>query len=181
MTRLFVAVTLFVATAALVACGGTAPGGSDPGADGSAATAATGAVTPTLVARLPATATPTPPPDPLAPVASDKVPGVVVPAGAELVAFTPAVEDEDAAADYIVPGISDEDLSAWFLKQMPLHGWDDGEDRGGSLIFLHTTELSARFASEGLKRTATVHFDTIDAPEGATSFSILAEAPGDGE
>ena len=178
MTRLFVALTMLAVSIALVACGG-APGPETPGASDRMGTPPTVAPTPTLVARLPATATPTPPPDPLAAVENDKVPGVFVPAGAELVAFIPPTDDEDASADFTMVGVSSEALFDWFKAQMPKHGWDEGEERGGSLIFLHATELSARFASEGLKRTATVHFDTIDAPDGGVSFTLLVEAPGD--
>ena len=55
----------------------------------------------------------------------------------------------------------------------PELGWGEPEDRDGSLIFLHETQLSQRFAEEGQKRTATVIFELTE----GIDFSILAEAP----
>ena len=52
------------------------------------------------------------------------------------------------------------------------------DERDGALFFEHGKDLSARFASEGLKRTASVYFDTVeDLEDGQTGFSIVVEAP----
>jgi hypothetical protein len=172
---LVVALSL-VAGLALAACG---PGGagapaSGPGGDPAAAgAAATAVITPTVVARRPVTPTP----DPLSAVPAADLPGVVVPAGATRTAFTAASAEADANADYTMPGTDTEALTAWFRTEMAKAGWKEDEERDGALIFLHGEQVSARYADEGLKRTCTVFFDAGSAPEGGTSFSIVAEAP----
>ncbi len=132
---------------------------------------------PSPVARMEPTATATvdPAEEPLAPVGSEELAGIVVPAAAELVDFVEAGEETDARADYRieVEGVDSEVLYEWFVTQMMEQGWGEPEDRDGALIFLHETELGARFADLGQKRTATVIFDLTD----EVDFSILAEAP----
>lgn len=98
---------------------------------------------------------------------------MVMPAGARRVRFTPASAESDASADFVLPDVANAALAEWFGTQMPKHGWDKGEDLGGALLFLHRTQLSARHASEGLKRTATVLFD----PENGGDFTMIVEAP----
>lgn len=131
---------------------------------------------PTIIQRLEPTATPTidPQAEPFHPVVSDELAGVPVPIGAEMVEFFPASEVGDARADYSMPGVDDDEIGAWFIEWMPEHGWDDGDERdGGGLVFLHTEEISDRYASEGLKRTATVILDTLN---DNIDFSLLVEA-----
>jgi len=162
-----------LACAVLAGCGGgPADDGEGPTPRPGAATPASGAVTPSLVARAPRTATPTVA-DPLAVAKSRAIAGVVVPAGAELVDATDADADADARADYRIDGVEAEGLSAWFAEHMPEAGWSAPEERDGALVFLHETELSARHASLGQKRTATVIFDLTD----DVDFTLLVEAP----
>ena len=157
----------------LASCGG-AP--ADDG-DGTAphpvtVTPDSGAATPSLVARAPRTATPTVS-DPLAAVRSKVIAGVVVPAGAKLVESTAASAGADARADYRIDGVDAGALSTWFAEHLPQAGWGAPEDRDGALVFLHETELSARHASLGQKRTVTVIFDLTD----EVDFTLLVEAP----
>lgn len=132
---------------------------------------------PTVVERIPPTATPTvdPAAEPFHPIESAELPGVPVPIGAELVDFSPASETTDARADFAMPEATDEEIAAWFLEWMPEHGWDAGEERdGGGLVFLHGEQLSERFATQGLERTATLVLETLD---DGIDFSLLVEAP----
>ena len=112
--------------------------------------------------------------DPLEPVESEEIPGVVVPAGATLTDFEPATGDADARADYHMDGIDPQSLRDWFSKELPAVGWAQGRDMEGSLMFLHTTQLSARYAREGLKRTCMVHFESTD---DGVDFAVIAEEP----
>ncbi|MCB0216380.1 MAG: hypothetical protein H6648_09435 [Caldilineae bacterium] len=137
----------------------------------------TEAAPPTVVARMEPTATATvdPAAEPMAAVASEGLPGIVVPAAAELVELVEAGEDTDARADYRidVEGVDGDALYAWFSTELPKLGWGEPEDRDGALIFLHETELGQRFAELGQKRTATLIFDPTD----DIDVSILVEAP----
>ena len=178
MTSAIIALTLFGS-----ACGR----GADGDADGAVPTedaallvtpegSADRSVAPTVVARAEPTASPTvdPEADPFYPLVGDELPDVPVPIGAERVEFIEATENSDARADYTMADVDDETIAAWFLEQMPEHGWDEGEERtGGGLVFLHEDQISERYASEGLKRTATVIFDTL---EDDVDFSLLVEA-----
>ncbi len=131
---------------------------------------------PTIVVRLEPSATPTvdPKADPFFAIEIEELTGVPVPIGAELIEFVPATDVGDARADFSMPEVEDEQIEAWFLEWMPEHGWDEGDERdGGGLVFLHTEEVSARYSSEGLKRTATVILDTLD---DEIDFSLLVEA-----
>ena len=132
---------------------------------------------PTIVRRIEPTPTPTvdPKAEPFYAVMSEELEGVPVPIGADLVEFVEATDDGDARADYVMQDTDDDAIAAWFLEQMPEHGWDEGDERdGGGLVFLHGEQLSGRYASEGLKRTATVILDTFD---DNVDFSLLVEAP----
>lgn len=150
----------------LAACGG-----QDAPADDAAAVDATPIPPPTIVARIPRTPTPTAV-DPLAVVPSAAIEGIVVPAGAELVDEAAATDDTDARADYRIEGVDAAELSEWFGAHMPDAGWGEPEERDGALVFIHTTQLSARHATVGQKRTATVFFGL---EEGA-DFTLLVEA-----
>jgi hypothetical protein len=171
----------------LVACGGsaesTAPAASPSGAGTPAAaqqtpgtpvaaSADSAASVPTVIRRAPRTATPTAV-DPLAAVTSKAVPGVPVPAAAELVESMPATADGDARADYRIEGVESDALSEWFSREMAKAGWGEPEERDGALVFVHDSELSERFAELGQKRTATVVFDLTD----DVDFTLLVEAP----
>jgi hypothetical protein len=142
--------------------------------------------TPTLVASREPSATPTPEPDPMFPVESRVIPGVLVPYSAELVVFsTPRLGRDsegvravaDARADYFVPDADADALRDWFLENLPSAGWGEGEERDGTLFFLHTVEGSLREPGdeddEG-HRSATVFFDRGD----GVSFTIIAEQQG---
>ena len=145
-----------------------------------ASTEAVTSTAPTRIARQapPPTATVDPEREPLAPVPVDGVPGIVAPAGAELVEQHEATDDNDASADFVISGFDSDELSAWFEERWPVAGWVYRDERDGALFFEHGKDLSARFASEGLKRTASVYFDTVeDLEDGQTGFSIVVEAP----
>lgn len=153
------------------ACGGgkepVAP--ATPVAEGPTATA-------TVMRRREPTPTPTvdPAANPLFPIELDALPGIAVPIGARAVEVIEATEDADARVDFeLPPDTTVEEMTAWFREQMPEHGWEESEERDGALVFLHDDEISARYASEGLKRTATVLFDTLSDD---ADFSVLAEA-----
>lgn len=149
-------------------CGGAPSAPSDPGP----AADATRVPPPTIVARVPRTATPTAI-DPLAVVPAEGIEGIVVPAGAELIEITAATDDADARADYRIADVDAEALSAWFAEHWPAAGWGEPEDRDGALVFVHTKALSARHASVGQKRSATVVFDLDE----GIDFTLLVEAP----
>lgn len=172
----------------------TAPQNADvevsDGAEQMAGEEATGAeadeAVPTVVARLVPTATPTADPadDPLFPVASERLPGVPLPAGASLVRFDEAVErtedteGSDAVGTYVIEGVDSATLYDWFVEHMADEGWGEPEDRDGALIFLHTVEESARFeGEESSQRTATVYFDTLADLERGTTFTVIVEVP----
>lgn len=142
------------------------------GATAAATTAAAPEGTPTIVRRARPTASPTAV-DPLAPVAVKELPGIVVPAGATLVRFSPATPDADASADFRLAGADGAALGAWFQDQLPALGWERGDDLDGALLFLHGSQLSARHAGEGLKRSATILF----APGEEIDFTLIVEAP----
>lgn len=130
---------------------------------------------PTIVERVIASATPVViQANPLAAVESKEITGVVVPAGAELKDYTPPTDSADARADYILGGVDLDVVRQWFLEQMPALGWDDGKSSDGSIIFLHTSQVSARYAREGLRRTATVHMEETD---DGVQFTLLVEEP----
>lgn len=151
----------------LAACGGS----PDAPAEGGPASDATRVPPPTIVARIPRTPTPTAI-DPLAPVPSRAIDGIVVPAGAELVDSTAATDDTDARADYRIDDVEAGDLSDWFATHLQDAGWEAPDDRDGALVFIHSEQLSARHATVGQKRTATVFFGL---EEGA-DFTLLVEA-----
>ena len=132
--------------------------------------------TPTVVARRAPTPTPTvdPAAEPLFPVEIASLPDIPVPLAARAVEVVSATADTDVRVDFALPDDVDVDeVMAWYSEQMPLHGWDEGEERQGGLVFLNKTQLSARYAGEGLKRTATILFDTLSDD---VDFSVLAEA-----
>jgi len=158
-----------VSAGTLAGCGGGEPPAPDVGATPTPAGLVAGA---TVVARTARTATPTPV-DPLSPVPSQAIDGVVVPSSAELVDSTPATDDTDARVDYRIDGVETDELQAWFTKHMPALGWDEPEARDDALVFLHTRDLSARHAGLGQKRTAMVVFDLED----GVDFTLLVEAP----
>jgi len=142
--------------------------------------AVTETLPPTVVQRRepPPTATIDPSEQPLAPVTVDVLPGIVVPAAALLVDSEPATSDQDARADFTMADTDVDTLVEWFREQLALADWTLAEERDGALVFLHVDDLSARFAEEGLKRTASVFFDTLDDVEdNEVSFTIVAEAP----
>lgn len=134
---------------------------------------------PTIISRAGPTATPTvdPATQPMAPIESGQLAGVVIPAGAFLLDYDEAWEEQDAVATYVINGVASDELFDWFVEQMVAAGWGEPEERDGSLIFLHTSQLSARFADEELERTATVFFDSLDDLEGGTTFTLVVEAP----
>jgi hypothetical protein len=130
----------------------------------------------TVIARRPATATPTQPPDPLQPVGSDVIAGIVVPLGAELLKHTMATDTNDASADYAMADVDNETLLEWFREHMVALGWVEDEERDGALIFVHEEQMSGRHPDEA--RGATVFFATVeDLPEGAGSFTVIVEMP----
>jgi len=182
MTRLLLTTLALTLGIAVAACGGTpardpasSGAGTPGGAAGAAATVGTAVVTPTVVARLPK---PTATPDPLSPVTSTSLADIVVPLAAEVVRNTAADETTDAQVDYVIAGTDEDALRAWFREQLPKHGWVEDEERDGAVIFLHAKQLSARYADEGLKRTATLFLGTVeDVPAGSTGFTLVVEAP----
>ncbi len=111
---------------------------------------------PSPVPRLLPTATP----QPLSPVPSAKMPGVVVPAGAKLVTFTPAAEDGAAQAEYFIADLDADDARDWFRKHMVEAGWTQPEELDGALLFAHRTELSAQSARQGYRRSALLLFES---------------------
>jgi hypothetical protein len=134
--------------------------------------------TSTAVARREPSSTPTPLPDPMSPVNSRHVPGVVVPFSAQLTLMDAdqGAEPEagtDLLVEYLIPEGDADTLRAWFREHMAAGGWDEGEDRDGALMFRHTTEHSLRGDEDEPMRTVTIFFGLSD---GAT-ISILAEAP----
>ncbi|MEO8083462.1 MAG: hypothetical protein ABI780_06530 [Ardenticatenales bacterium] len=157
---------------ALAACGGSAP---SP-ADDSAATPSGAAVTPTVVARLLPTSTPTvdPKADPWFAVADPDLRDVPVPIGAKRVAFAPATADLDAAAEYSIDDFDADKLVDWYKDHMTAFGWGLDSEEDGSYVFLHTTEKSARFADKGLKRTATL---LLSGSTDEADWTLLVEAP----
>jgi predicted small lipoprotein YifL len=165
---------MLVGLISLSACGGKGPAEDSAEAEASAAPA-TEAAPPTAVVRMEPTPTATvdPAAEPMAPVASEALPGLVVPAAATLIELVEPTEDRDGRADYAIEDVDEEALYDWFVTQWPKLDWGEPEDRDGSLIFLHRTELSQRFAELGQKRTATIVFGLVDGAD----FSILAEAP----
>ncbi|MCE7938213.1 MAG: hypothetical protein DYG90_06360 [Chloroflexi bacterium CFX6] len=116
--------------------------------------------------------TPTPV-DPLAVAPAEGIDGVVVPAGAELIEITAATDDADARADYRIADVDAAALSAWFAEHWPEAGWGEPEDRDGALVFEHAEQLSARHATVGQKRSATVVFGLDE----GIDFTLLVEAP----
>lgn len=158
----------------LTACGNQVPEEIEEPAEETVVAEAPSA-TPTAVERREPTPTPTPD-DPWYAVEAEGLPGVPVPQGAELVGeLSPADEDRDARADYALSeDMTLDELYEWYLETMPEWDWDEGEDKDGGLVFLHQEQLSARYAAEGLSRTATVIFEAI--VDGA-DFSLLVEAP----
>jgi len=154
---------------------------AEPDADDAPPADATEAVaappsTPTAVRRRLPTPTPTvdPAEQPLYPSEHDALPGIPVPLGARVVEVVAATEDADARVDFALPDdVTEDDVTAWFREQMPEHGWAESEERDGAVVFLHTEELSARHADEGLERTAMVLFETLSEE---ADFSVLAEA-----
>lgn len=153
----------------LAACSRPEPPPATPVAEAPAAE-------PTAVRRRLPTATPTldPAADPLAPVELEALPGVPVPIGARAVEVVSATAETDARVDFALPeGTTAEEMTAWFREQMPEMGWEESEERDGAVIFLHTEQLSARHAGEGVERTAMVLFDTLS---DEADFTVLAEA-----
>lgn len=110
----------------------------------------------------------------LAPLPSDVIPDVVIPGGAELIEYVEPTESSDARADYLMPDSEASEIRNWFREQMPEVGWDEPTTRDGALIFIHSTQLSQRFAREGLRRTATVVFDESDE---ALTITLIVEEP----
>lgn len=172
-------IALWIATAllggnavALAACGGNAP---SP-ADATEVAVGSAPVTPTVVARLLPTATPTvdPAADPWFAVADPDLADVPVPIGAKRVAFEAATADLDAAAEYAMEDYDPDKIVDWYKEHMPAFGWGlDGEE-DGSYVFLHTTEKSDRFADKGLKRTATL---LLSGSTDEADWTLLVESP----
>jgi len=134
------------------------------------------AAEPTAIRRLEPTPTPTldPAADPLAPIELEALPGVPVPIGARVVEVVTATAESDARVDFALPeGTTTEAMTAWFRERMPEMGWEESDERDGAVIFLHTEQLSARHAGEGIERTAMVLFDTLS---DEADFTVLAEA-----
>jgi hypothetical protein len=175
--------TRTAATAAVAAClFAAACGGQDqPTPEGEvlqAVTPVASTPTSTVIARREPSATPTPLPDPMSPVDSSHVPGVVVPYSAQLALLDAAQGTEpeagtDLLVEYLIPEADADVLRAWFREHMPAAGWDEGEERDGALLFRHTTERSQRGDEDEPMRTVTIFFGVSD----AATISILAEAP----
>lgn len=180
--------TLLLAAVALpwlAACGTGDEGAATPTEPVETVLEATAVITavasPTVVARQEPPPTPTidPQAQPFAPVEVEGLPGIVVPAAAQLAAeVDEATEAESARADFTMAGTTSDELAAWFEEQWEALGWSLSETRDTALVFIHEEVLSAQFAEEGLKRSATVFFDTVeDAEDEESSFTIVAEAP----
>ncbi len=129
---------------------------------------------PTVVSRLGPQMTATAAANRLASVEIEEIPGVVVPGGAELVEFEEPTEESDARAAFTMPNTDESELRNWFREQMTGLGWEKPRTVDGSLVFHHREEFSARYARQGLKRTATVHFSDTD--EGL-AFDLIVEEP----
>ncbi len=180
-TRIAVSLSTVLAAAMVVAaCGGDAAPTAVDSTVLRAVSPVPGEPSPTAVVRREPTATPTPEPDPLAPVDSVVVPGIPVPYAAQLVVSDsgqgPAGEGKsgtDSLAEYLVADTDAAGLRAWFLDQMPAAGWDEGEERDDTLVFRHLEQRSARADADEPMRTATIFFEIRE----GVSFSILAEAP----
>lgn len=157
---------------ALAACGGSAT----PPADDASAAPDGATVTPTVVARLLPTSTPTvdPKADPWFAVADPDLRDVPVPIGAKRVAYAPATADLDAAAEYSIDEFDADKLVDWYKEHMTAFGWGLDSEEDGSYVFLHTTEKSARFADKGLKRTATL---LLSGSTDEADWTLLVEAP----
>lgn len=167
--RPLAAVALACAGLLAAACGPQEPPPATPVAEAPAAA-------PTAVRRRLPTPTPTvdPAADPLFPIEIEALPGVPVPIGARAVEIVTATAESDARVDFALPeGTSAEEITAWFREQMPELGWEESEERDGAVIFLHTEQLSARHADQGIERTAMVLFDTLS---DEADFTVLAEA-----
>lgn len=158
----------------LAACGGDAPAEA-PGAATEAAVAQQ-AVTPTVVARQLPTATPTvdPAADPWFAVPDADLPDVPMPIGARRVAFAPATDTLDAAAEYAIDGFEEDKVVAWYTEQMRAFGWGLEREEDGTYTFLHTTDRSERFADEGLKRSATL---LLSGSSDEADWTVIVEAP----
>lgn len=169
-------------TAAAVLCGNAlalaACGGGDAPSPADATEVAVGGapVTPTVVARLLPTATPTvdPAADPWFAVADADLTDVPVPIGAKRVAFEAATADQDAAAEYAIDDYDADKLADWYKEHMPAFGWGLDSEEDGSYVFLHTTEKSDRFADKGLKRTATL---LLSGSTDEADWTLLVESP----
>jgi len=131
---------------------------------------------PTVVPRR-ATPTLDPAEAPLHPILTDELPDVPVPLGARRDEFEAATEETDALAHFEIDGVDQGELEAWFREHMAEHGWREDESAAaGGLVFEHESQQSARFASEGLPRTASVIFETLDEDH---DFTLIVEAPSD--
>jgi|GEM_PF-6891889 hypothetical protein len=188
---------VLVMTAGLAACNKTQDTnqtGTAPLSDSESQSLETGAdtvdtmaeaeVEPTIVGRLVPTETPTPDPadDPLYPIMTERLPGVPLPAAAVLVSYDQPSEESDIAATYVIEGVTGNELTDWFKENMVQAGWEEPEERDGALIFLHTTERSARFEDEDdNQRTATVFVDSLAKLEGGTTFTVIVEVPAEGK
>jgi len=149
-------------------------------AAGQATAFATSALTPTVIARRapPPTATVDAAKEPMAPVAVEGLPGIVVPAAARLVRLDEGSSTEDALGAFGMSDTDGDELAAWFEEQLGAEGWVLEGERDGALLFEHSADTSARFAEEGLKRSATVFFDVAEElKEGETGFTIVVEMP----
>lgn len=159
--------------APLAACGGEAPA-----VDTTATEAAVEgvSVTPTLVARREPTATPTvdPAADPWFAVPDADLPDVPMPIGARRVAFAPATDTLDAAAEYAIDGFDGAEVVAWYTEHMRAFGWGLEREEDGTYTFLHTTDRSERFADEGLKRSATL---LLSGSTDEADWTVIVEAP----
>jgi len=183
---------LALALPVLAACGGTGstsapavdemadPAGYPAGGPGVAGVDETGVLTPTVIARQEPPPTPTidPEREPFAPVEVEALPGLVIPAAARLLEASPATAEEDAAVHLAMAGTDAKELAEWFTVELERLGWVLDEEHDGDLVFEHTSQLSARFAQEGLKRSATVLFEVSsdDVEEGEISIWVLLEA-----
>ncbi len=159
----------------LSACRNADEAAETPTAEPTALTALAVA-SPTIIARSEPTATPTidPADQPLYPVESAEIAGVPVPLAATVVEHVAGTADTDARLELAMPDYDEQTIYDWYSEQMPLFGWSDVEDRDGSLVFLHDEQLSDRFADEGLKRTATVLFFTLN---DEASWTMIVEEP----
>ena len=174
LTALFTTAAALGLTLPLAACGGDAPAEA-PGTATEAAVAQQ-AVTPTVVARQLPTATPTvdPAADPWFAVPDGDLPDVPMPIGARRVAFAPATDTLDAAAEYAIDGFDEDKVVAWYTEQMRAFGWGLEREEDGTYTFLHTTDRSERFADEGLKRSATL---LLSGSSDEADWTVIVEAP----